>query len=44
MKRLTRLAFYIVDRIATLRLSEKARGIAEKNRKAAEKEKKKEKA
>lgn len=33
VKRLTKLAFYLIDRIATLRLSDKARGIAEKNRK-----------
>ena len=43
IKRLTKLAFYLVDRIASLRLSDKAKSISEKNRKKAEKEKKKEK-
>ena len=44
VKRLTKLALYIVDRVASLRLSEKARAITEKNRKQVEKQKQKEKA
>ena len=44
VKRLTKLALYIVDRIASLRLSQHARNISDKNRKEIEKQKKKEKA